>query len=87
MRFFFDTTLINSLFNPLNRPYHYSPELHCTCKWMLPGDVLHRPTVQDILHIPQLHVVVSEIKRKIRLVELIEQKAKMEEIFCSTCCQ
>jgi len=46
---------------------------------MLSREMMRRPTVEDILHIPQLRVILAEIKCKIHEAELGERKARLEK--------
>ena len=65
-------------------PERYSPELHRVILWMLTGDQVRRPNIDDILNVPQITMRLKD--RKLREAQAglkrkdAELKAKEEEV-------
>lgn len=58
------------------RPLHYTEELQRTCAWMLRHDVSRRPRVEDIESLPQLQLLLREIRCSMREDTYREKKQK-----------
>eukprot|EP00814_Leptocylindrus_danicus_P010610 CAMPEP_0116035682 /NCGR_PEP_ID=MMETSP0321-20121206/20555_1 /TAXON_ID=163516 /ORGANISM="Leptocylindrus danicus var. danicus, Strain B650" /LENGTH=412 /DNA_ID=CAMNT_0003512645 /DNA_START=325 /DNA_END=1563 /DNA_ORIENTATION=+ len=57
-------------------PLHYTEELQRTCAWMLRHDVSRRPRVEDIESLPQLQLLLREIRCSMREDTYREKKQK-----------